>query len=505
MEKARKFFKDTAFYLSSNMISNCLNFATGIVVRRLLAPAAMGFYNGILLIFDYARHSHLGIVDAMDKELPVFYGKKDYQRLERTKDVGFSACLLVSLLVAFGIFAASFIVRADNKLLTAGMRVVAVMVIARLLNSLYIVMNRSRNRFSVISKYTILYAACDIILKVLLVIKFGIHGLLWASVLTLIFGLFYFYKASGEKFKFILDFSFKEVLPLLKTGLPIFAMGFVFITLRNIDRIMIIKLLDAEALGFYTIAMMLAVYMLQLPSLVYAVFFPRFYQAYGEKQDIYQIQGLFIKPTIVFACLFPVFVGCSIIFLPVLLKYILPAYMPGFLPSCILLLGCCFIGLTNMPQYLLTALNKQIYLVFIGMASIALAVLLNCVLVKRLNMGLSGIALGTSISYFCYATILIICAFSNYTTRVMSHLKFFAELYAPFLWAIAALFLLRGLKFDSSGSFSRDLSGIFYKESVFLTACAPLFLYANKRTGILALVKKIYFEKGLKTHTHNDL
>lgn len=495
MEKAKKFFKDTAFYLSSNVLANVLNFVTGIVVRRLLAPALMGLYNGILLVFDYARYAHLGIIDAMDKELPLFYGKKDYQKLERIKDVGYSACLMVVMLISAGILTISFVVKFDNRLLATGIRIVAVMVMLRLMNSLYIVMNRSRNRFSIISRYTLLIAACGIALKVVLIINFGLYGLLWASVLTFAAGFIYFYKASGEKFKFLLHFSFNEILSLLKIGFPIFIMGFVFMTLRNIDRIMILRLLDTEALGFYTIALMVTVYMLQFPNLIYAVFFPRFYQAYGEKQDIHKIRDLFIKPTIVFAYLLPVIVGASILCLPLLLKYILPKYMPGFLSASILLLGSCFIGLTNMPQYLLIALNKQIYMVFIGIFAIAVAAGLNYILVKRFNFGLSGIAFGTSIAYFCYTTTLTICAYRNYTKRILSHLKFFAGLYIPFLWVLILLLIIQGFVFKTTDNFFEDFLVVFYKGLMFLLGCLPLILYANKKTAIFALIKNTYFKR----------
>jgi O-antigen/teichoic acid export membrane protein len=496
MDKTKKFFNDVVFYSASTFFSNILNFITGIVIRRILQPALMGLFNEMMLIFDYARYSHLGIIDSLDRELPYFYGRKDYKRVELLRDIGFTICLMVTLCISAGILAASFFIKVTNsRLFVNGVRIVALMIIFRLINSLYIVLNRSRNRFSIISKYTVIIAVADVIIKVILVIKFGLYGLLWASLLTWIIGLLYFYKASGEKFRFVLSIPFYEVRRLFKIGFPIFIMGFVAMTLTSIDRIMIIKLLDAERLGFYTIALMVSSYMLQLPSLVYGVIFPRFYQAYGEKQNIFEIKELFMKPTMVFAYFFPVFTGLVILALPLLIRYLLPAYMPGLLPAYLLLLGYSFISLVNMSGYLLIALNKQVKMIVIGVICIFIGIILNWLFIRKFNLELTGVAIGTSITFFVYTTILTAYAFMNYTKKIFAHLKFFMELYFPFFWVLILLATLRAFVFKTSGDILKDVYIISFKGLIFVLCCIPLVLYANKKTAILTLLKGTYLKK----------
>ena len=490
MKKIKKFFNDAAFYFGSATFSNILNFITGIVVRRVLQPALMGLFSEIMLIFEYVRYSHLGIIDSLDKELPYLYGKNDYKGIEEIKNIGFSLCLTIVLCISVCLFiVSSFLKSGTDRLLINGIRIVLLIALLRLTSSLYIVLNRSRNRFSVISKYMILVAILDMAIKIFLVIKFGLYGLLWASVLTLIFGLIYFYKASKERFKFILHFPFNKVFHLFKIGFPIFLTGLIYMSLRNIDRIMIIGLLDREDLGFYTIALMVSVYIVQLPSLIYAVFFPRFYQAYGRTEDIFAIKELFVRPTIIFAYFFPILVGITILLLPLLVRYVLPAYMPGVFPAYLLLLGSSFISLVNMPLYLLIVLNKQIYMVVIGIFSIIVAVILNYIFVNKLRFGLPGIALATAIVYFMYTTILMACAFKNYAKKIFSHLKFFAELYLPFCWALMLLLILQGFAFKPSDIFFKDFSAVFYKAVIFLFGCFPIIYYGNKKAKVLSLLK----------------
>lgn len=493
MDKTKKFFKDTLFYLNSNFFANSLNFVTGIVIRRILQPALMGLFSQVMLIFEYARYSHLGIINSLDKELPYLYGKKDEQRSEELRNIGFTVCLSIALCIGIGLFVVPlFLNISTDRVLINAIRIISLMVILRLTSSFYIVLNRSRNRFTVISKYTVMVAVLDIVIKIFLVIKFGLYGVLWASVLTSISGLIYFHKATKEKFRFVIHFPLSKVLHLFKVGFPIFIMGFVYMSLRNIDRIMIIGLLDRKSLGFYTIALMVTVYVVQLPNLIYAVIFPRFYQAYGKEENIFAIKELFLKPILVFAYCFPILIGIIILGLPLLVKYILPAYMPGLFPAYLLLLGCSFISLLNMPGYLLIALNKQIYMVAIGAFCIIVAVILNYVFVNKFHFGLSGIAMGTSITYFLYSTILVAFAFKNYTKRFFAHLKFFAELYLPFFWVLTLLLILQGLVFKTSGTFFKDFSIVFYKSAAFLLACLPLLHYVNRKTQLLLLFKKAF-------------
>jgi len=422
-------------------------------------------------------------MDAMDRELPYFYGKKDQKKLDEIKDMGFTLCLGVALFVSICLFAASFVINAGGeRMLINGIRIVALMVILNLMNSLYIVLSRSHNNFTAISKYTVLIAVADISTKVFLVIKFGLYGILWASILTWVLGLLYFYKVSGKKYSLTFNLPVKEIVRLFKIGTPIFIMGFVYLTLRSIDSIMIIRLMDRESLGLYTIALMVSVYVVQLPNLVYAVIFPRFYQAYGEKQNINDIKELFIKPTMVFV-------------LPLLVKYVLPAYLPGLLPAYILLLGSCFLALVNMSNYLLIALNKQIYMVFIGTACIVLGAAANYIMVRKLGLGLSGIAIGTSLTFLVYATVVIAYSFGYYTKAFMEHVKFFARLYSPLIWILVILLILRAFSFKTSGDFTIDLLKVVYKELIFLVGCLPLAYYANKKTAVLALIRNTYFKK----------
>ena len=130
------------------------------------APPQWGF-NEILLVFDYARYSHFGIIDSLDRELPYLYGSKNYDKVKLLRNIGFSFCIIISVFISIVLFIASIVLRFKGDVIFAsGLYVVMCMVALQLLNSFYTVLNRAKHNFSVISINTILVAIFDIGIKI---------------------------------------------------------------------------------------------------------------------------------------------------------------------------------------------------------------------------------------------------------------------------------------------------------------------------------------------------
>lgn len=499
MEKKKRFFKDVFWYTGANFLANIINFITGIAIRKILEPFFMGIFNQVMLFFDYSRHYHLGILHALDKELPVSYGMKDFKRFESIKNIGFTLCFFIIAALSSSMFIYSFFIK--TAIVAKGVRIVSLLAIIQAFTSIFIVFNRSQNRYIIISKYVILVAILDLIVKTVLTFRFGLFGLIWASFLTFSAGLIYFYKKSKAGFKILKTLPLDEISKLLKIGFPLFIVGFIFLIIRSIDRIMIIRFLNAESLGFYTIALMAVSYTVQIPAMISAVIFPRFYQAFGEKRNIKDIKDIFIKPNIVFAYLFPIVIGLLILILPLPVKYILPKYMPGIIAANALLLGAFFLSFVEMPGYLLTVLDRQSHMVIIGSFSVLIGIILIKFFIVNLAMGILGVAIATGITYFIFSTALICYAYKHYTKKIFSHLKLFTELYLPFVWVVFILIILRAFSFKSSGILLSDITMILFKSILFLFACIPLLFYVNRKTEVLVLLKSSccdFFKRRIK-------
>lgn len=485
-----KIIKNALKFSAGNYIANIFDFFTRIIIRRLLGPATMGIFVELTLLFEYVKNHSLGILDALDREIPILNGKKDYAGLRYTSNTGLSFCMVTSLTLALLLISYSLFMRRVHDLnLINGIRIIAALNIIHTFISFYIVFIRTHHRFGLLSRYLLIMGVINLVLSLVFVMIFGFYGLLLALILIGAVRIIYLFRASGYRFKIRMNFPLSEVARLLKIGFPLLLSSFIFMTLRSVDRFMIIGFLDRVNLGYYSIATMMHSYIFQMPNLIYAVLFPGFYEAFGRASNIQTIRNYYEYPALTFAYLFPIFVGLAILILPLILNYLLPKYLPGKMPAIILMLGTFFISITNMSGYLLIALNKQKFIVFIGIIAILVSIILNYVLLKIFALGLSGVALATAITYFIYSFFLIVAAFRNYTRDIKEHICFLFSLYAPFIWVLLVLggiyLLFAGLCF---ANFREKLLYLFLQIFIFLLACLPLLFYLNRRTAVLNTV-----------------
>lgn len=483
-----RILKDASKYSLANYFYSILQLFIGIFIRKVLGPLSMGLVSELMLVFDYAKNSHFGILDALDREIPILNGKKDYPAAKKAANVGFTTMFLTGLFITAALIAASFFMqgRYDQRLV-AGLRLIAILILPQTVLSLYMVLIRTQHRFDILTRYVVLIAVFDTLIKVFLVIKFGVNGFISAFIATAAAGLAYLFEASRHRFNLQFKSLLKETRRLLAIGLPLLLGGFGFLTLCRIDRFFIIGYLGEKELGYYSIATMFSSYIFLLPNFTFAVIFPRFYEEFGRvRGEIKSLKNYFIKPTLVFAYLFPVCIGLGILILPILLRYILPKFSPGLAPAIILLAGTFSISIINMGQYVLTAVDKQYHLIVIAIVAILASAIFHYLLLNTLKLGLIGVSLAMTGGYLVYTVILLCDAFSHYTKRMNDHLRFLARLYFPMLWALIVLYAVNSFFTYKLLHLSEDLTLFFVKSAIFTLGCLPLIIYVNRETRIVS-------------------
>lgn len=488
MTKTHAIVKDATKFTISGYLSSICNLVSATIVRRILDPFFMGIYSELMLIFDYAKYSNLGMLDALDRQIPYYNGKNDIQSTEEAKDIGGSFTLFVSLIGALAISGYSLIFASRlSRDFASGLYVIALMLVIQAAATFYVTVVRAHHLFGPLSRYVIFVAVFDILFKALLGAIFGLQGILWATVATLSIGAAYLYLKAGIGVKIIGIISVYKVKMLLGIGFPLLLSSFAFMVLRSVDRLAIIAFLTSEDLGLYSIAVMAHSFVFQLPNLIYTVLFPRFYEAFGNTEEIGKLKGFLEKPTMAFAYVFPALIGASVIMLPLFINYVLPKYTAGILPASILLFGTFFISITNMSGYLLVAVGKQKVLVIIGGFCVLISAVLNTISIKVFNSGIGGVAFATSLAYFLYSLILIGYAMGHYVTRsIYERIKFFAEIYLPLVWVIAVLSILRIFFRYGFRDIGSDMLKVSFELAVFFALLLPLFLRANRKTAIFA-------------------
>ena len=86
-----------------NVVSSMLRMAGGLLQARFAAPDVLGLFNGIGLVQGYTRFLQLGILNGLNRELPYYYGKGDYRRVQALASVALAWALVLGTAVALAL------------------------------------------------------------------------------------------------------------------------------------------------------------------------------------------------------------------------------------------------------------------------------------------------------------------------------------------------------------------------------------------------------------------
>jgi O-antigen/teichoic acid export membrane protein len=457
----------------------------------------MGIWATLMMIVNYSSYSHLGVLQSAEKEIPYQYGKKDFVEAEEIKNVTFGVNTIMAVLISVSIAIGSLFLR---SIITApvfiGLNAIAVIILLQQFYSFYTVLLRTSKRFKVISKVTVLSAVVNTLLIILLVIRFGIYGIYLSTILNLLAAIIYVYFKT--RFSFRIKVNFIELWQLLKIGFPLLIYGVIFTTLRSIDKIVIIRFLGATSLGYYSIPMMAATYLFNIPNVFSVVMFPRFQETYGANGKVDSIKNYVMTSTLIISHLMPFAIGAAYIIIPYLVQYVLPAYLSGLAALKILLAGTFFISLVHMSSQFLITINKQVRVVLIAGFAVAIGFLLNYSFVT-IGYGIEGAAAGTSIAYALYLLIILGYAMSHFSSRA-EILLFFWKICWPLFYSFAILLSMDFIKLPVFGLIGDGFVAIT-KLLLFSILCFPLLWSINRQTGILRRLASLavyFFRKALK-------
>jgi O-antigen/teichoic acid export membrane protein len=486
----QKIFEDASFYSVSIYILVLFSTIKGFFVRAILGPTTYGLFTIFQIILNYAAYSHLGILFAIEREIPYFIGKREFEKVENIKNTSFTFIQSFLSLGIIIVFLLTFILVKKAPLFIQGFRIVLLIVFAQQLYIYYVTLLRSEKKFNIVSKVTIIFAVFSTLLCILLGLKYKLTGVLWALVISYLIAIIYINMKRKYGIRFKID---KKLLrELIKTGFVLLIIGLGYITLTSIDKIVIIIFLDKTSLGYYSIAFMVVTLMMYFPNAISSIMFPSFLGKYGENDNIQDLKKYMVQPTLILAYLMPILIGWIYIIIGPLIKLTLNKYIPGIESAKILVLGSFFLAVVYMAGHLLVTLKKFNKYIRIQILVIGMAILLNIVFV-RLGWGIKGVAYATSIGFFLYSSAIIHYAFRQYSNQIKDFLKYIGGIYLPFIYMLGILFFLRAL--------SRVLVGFdewiltLIEVIIFSIFSIPLIFLVNKKTGIIHIFLDTFRKK----------
>ncbi len=394
-------FREFLLFALSTVLLQASRFAVNLFAAKRLGPETFGFWYVLNLALAYGGLAHLGVVNAMNRDVPVFRGKGDAERVRLIQSVSVGV-LLVSTVVAGVVMVVSlaFLEPIPRAPLAA---LIALFVVTQPYLFLQVYL-KSDGQFERLSLQQLLLALLFPLSVVPLTIGYGLSGfILGQALVTLLISLFIL---RTWTFHLRPVFNVQETLRLVRVGLPIMLVGLMYTLLTTADRWVITAFLDLARLGHYSLAIMVLGVLSLVPMVIAQQMYPRMAEAWGRTSDARDVLRWALRQTGMAVAFTAPLILVLYFAAPPLIRAFLPAYAEGVAPVKIILFGPLFLAFSGGFANLLNTLDKQVYYLAVQAAALLVNVGLNVVFV-RAGLGISGVALGTTLTYALYGLALV--------------------------------------------------------------------------------------------------
>jgi O-antigen/teichoic acid export membrane protein len=277
------------------------------------------------------------------------------------------------------------------------------------------------------------------------------------------------------------NFQLSLFISLIKRGGPLLIFTIITGLISTSDRIITSYFLGNKQLGYYSIAIMVFNFIMQVPGASRDIIEPKLMQELDKKPVEYNLNEYFFKPLINTAYYTPFLVGTAVIILPPFISLILPRYLPGILPAQIVVLGAYFYSVSYMARGVIVANNWQGEVSFFMVFVLIINIFLNILLIK-LGLGLIGVAFSTALSYF----ILFVLLLSFIRLKYRGRIKNWGKNIEGILWPFPIMFLLLIIsKYFLKGISTNRYFGSIINLFIFYICMIIVFKLAQKRYILL--------------------
>lgn len=356
--------------IGGNLVSMVLRMVGGILQARFVLPEVLGMFNSIGLVLGWAPFMQLGVLNAINRELPYYIGKGDRQRVNELAAAAQAWALAVGGILGIALSGVGCwqLIHGQWQL-AAGWFTNAVLGVLLFYNTNYLQMTyRTGHDFARLAMSSVIESTVALVL-VGLVVLLNFYGLCLRALLTAFVSVTFLYYwrpvRVGPKWNWL------HLKHLLVIGAPIFIVGQVYGWWTVLNSTLVLTYTGKQGLGLYAMVLVAGGAMELLPTAVGQVVYPRMAEQYGRTGRLSDLVGMSVKPTFFSAIgIIPVIAVGWFVMDPVV-RFILPNYVdavPAMRWSILLAFVACF-GTVNSVFPVLRRLGLYAVAILLGMAA----------------------------------------------------------------------------------------------------------------------------------------
>jgi O-antigen/teichoic acid export membrane protein len=399
---------ETILFAVSTIALQGSRFTVNLSAARSLGPETWGLWYILNLVLAYGGLIHFGVINAMNREVPVSRGRGETDKVHFVQSVTFGV-MTVSTLVAGGTLLFSSLAWNDDSLRNPLALLALLFVSAQLYIFLQIHL-KSEGRFRRMSYQQLVFASLLPMLALPLTARYGLPGYILAqTVTTLVVAGFMI-----RKWPFNLKpvFNWREAFRLMKIGFPIMLVGLLYTLLTTADRWVIIAFFEAKWLGYYSLAIMTLGVTSLIPMVLAQQMYPRMAEAWGRTAQTRPVLLWALRQSATATVITLPVILVIYFTAPALVMRYLPTYQLGIPALSIILIAPLFLAISNGFANMLNTLDRQMFTVAVQVGAIMLNIGLN-ILFVRLGFGITGVAWATAATYAVYGLALVGLGFST--------------------------------------------------------------------------------------------
>lgn len=387
-------------------------FIKDIINAKYLGPELLGLLGNLMLIFRYLTYSDLGILYSMSREYPLALSEST-EKANKVLSSTYTFLLYesiaifgITILLSNSLFDNTSLVKSEFIILLVGAAIL------EQLNRYFINYYRLKEEFKKLNNIEMLKNSLLLVLVIVLINKYQVIGILWSMLISSTVSLVY---ANITKKDLKLGIEKGILSDLIKVGVPLLVYNLGFYILTTVDRLMIIKYLDYESLGYYTFASQMgSATLMFITSVLYLEYPKAIRQLNSNTTSSVDSTNYMLKNTKyieIFGILLAV-LGMSVMY--PFVGLFLKGYETSIAIYTILISGVIFTRAVYFYNVYLVSNNHQSTLVIMQFISVVLAIIGNYIFIK-LGMGILGVALATSIVNIVYSILQVL-----YANRILS-------------------------------------------------------------------------------------
>ena len=439
----RKFVRDSFGFAFSQYVVRATLMARTLLAARLLGPEAMGAWNAIQLVLDNGSLMLFGTQQGLDQVVPARLGAGDADGERRVKRAALFNIVLLTLLYALCclVWISVGRSRVRDAWGFAGVGLALACVAATNLSNYQTSIQRSHGDFTTVSTWMLIQGAVGGLLGMVLTPFFGNWGLLggWSvgCLAALVFTTF-----SSRKHAPLAPAPGAEGLDLMQTGFPLFVFLASSLVMRQLDRVIILRFLGIEMLGYYGLAVMVLALMLYAPDAVTFVLYPKMQREFSASgNDPESIRPQIEQVLRASSILVPALAAGAFFFAGPSIQFLLPKFVPGVTAVRVLCFGAVGLAFANFASIVLMTVGRQSLLMPAAVLSVVAGAGFD-MLAVRLGYGITGVAWATVATYSVSGALLLTMALTGLAVPPRRVIDLVIRLFLPVAVAIALVLAL---------------------------------------------------------------